>query len=184
MLIKPGKNIRDIKKAAFLFFIPAVIVFLVLALSSCTRQVTLYFAGYTESDAFLVAQERTVNFPGKDYQKIIAELIKGPEITSLFPTIPSDVEVYSVMLSGGTAIVDLSSEVLTNFEEIPHSSTSEELAIYSIVNTLTEFEEIEKVKITIEGRDSGELEGLYIEDFWGHIGIYEEFERNEGIIQE
>ena len=91
-------------------------------------------------------------------------------------------QVNSVILSDGTAIVDLSSEILTDFEEIPHSSLTETLAIFSIVNTLTEFEEIHKVKITIEGRDSGELEGLYIEDFWGHIGIYEEFERNEEII--
>ncbi|GAG84391.1 unnamed protein product, partial [marine sediment metagenome] len=79
--------------------------------------------------------------------------------------------------------VDFSKEIITNFQEIPHSSTTEVLAIFSIVNTLTEFEEINKVKITIEGKDSGQVDGLYIEDFWGHVGIYEEFTRNEDIIK-
>jgi len=107
---------------------------------------------------------------------------KGPESNNLYPTIPSNVEVNSVEISDSTATVDFSKEILTNFEEIPHSSTTETLAIYSIVNTLTEFEQINKIKITIEGKDSGEIDGLYIEDFWGHIGIYEEFTRNEDLI--
>lgn len=183
MFVNQGRNISKTKKKALLLFIIAVMAVLLLALSSCAQQVTLYFAGYTETDGFLVSEERTVSFAGDDYQKIIEELIKGPGDTGLFPTIPSDVKVNSVMLSGGTAIVDLSKEVLTNFEEIPHSSLSEELAIYSIVNTLTGFEGIDKVRIIVEGLGSGELEGLYIEDFWGHIGIYTEFERNEEIIQ-
>ncbi|GAG78354.1 unnamed protein product, partial [marine sediment metagenome] len=34
-----------------------------------------------------------------------------------------------------------------------------------------------------EGKDSGQVDGLYIEDFWGHVGIYEEFTRNEVIIK-
>ncbi|MCL5072262.1 MAG: GerMN domain-containing protein, partial [Actinobacteria bacterium] len=74
-----------------------------------------------------------------------------------------------------------SKEIITS-EQIPHSSTTEILAIYSIVNTLTNFEEIKKVKITVDGKDSGQIDGLYIEDFWGHVGIYEAFVRNEEVI--
>jgi germination protein M len=117
------------------------------------------------------------------FKKAVEELIKGPESNDLYPTIPSDVKVNSVEISDDTAIVDFSKEIITNIDEIPHSSTTETLAIYSIVNTLTEFEEINKVKITIEGRDSGQINGFYIEDFWGHLGIYEEFTRNEEIIK-
>ncbi len=50
------------------------------------------------------------------------------------------------------------------------------------MNTLTNFEEIKKVKITVEGKDSGQIDGLYIEDFWGHVGIYETFSRDEEAI--
>ncbi len=182
MYKKSGRNIFNIKKMAFPVFVLLLIIFFMLTLGSCTRQVSLYFAKYTGSESYLSAEKRNLSFQGDDYQKIIEELAKGPQDDKLSPTIPSTVQVNSVILSDGTAIVDLSSEILTDFEEIPHSSLTETLAIFSIVNTLTEFEEIHKVKITIEGRDSGELEGLYIEDFWGHIGIYEEFERNEEII--
>ncbi|GAG61127.1 unnamed protein product, partial [marine sediment metagenome] len=112
----------------------------------------------------------------KKYSRIFTKL---PELIS----ISSYFKVNSVKISESTATVDFSKEIITNFQEIPHSSTTEVLAIFSIVNTLTEFEEIKKVKITIEGKDSGQVDGLYIEDFWGHVGIYEEFTRNEDIIK-
>ncbi len=158
-------------------------VFFIIPLTSCTRSVSLYFAAYTDTEAYLVKETREIQV-GKDlYKSVLEELIKGSESDGLFPTLPSDVKVNSVEISNSTAIVDFSKEIITNFEEIPHSSTTEILAIFSIVNTLTEFEEIKKVKITIEGMESGEIDGLYVEDFWGHIGIYEEFTRNEAIIK-
>jgi len=155
---------------------------LIISLTSCTRIVSLYFAYDTGTEAKLAEESREITADENIYQSCIEELIKGPETSELYPTIPSNVRVNSVNVSDSTATVDFSKEIITNFEEIPHSSTTELLAIYSIVNTLTEFEGIEKVKITIEGKDTGEIEGLYIEDFWGHVGIYEEFERNEDII--
>ena len=174
-------------KSTKFFFLGAVsilIIFFVISLASCTRSVSLYFAYSSEVEFYLVKETREIS-PGNDiYKSVLEELIKGPETSGLYPTIPSNVKVNSVKLSDGTAVVDFSKEIITNFEEIPHSSTTEALAISSIVNTLTEFEEIDKVKIIIEGKESGQIDGLYIEDFWGHIGIYEEFTRNEAIIKE
>lgn len=160
-------------------------VFFLMSLVSCTRTVSLYFASYPSDEEFYLVKE-TRKIPAGDdfYKRVIEELIKGPQSSKLYPTLPSNVKVNSVKLSDGTAIVDFSKEIITNFEEIPHSSTTETLAIFSIVNTLTEFEEIDKVKITIEGKESGQIDGLNIEDFWGHIGIYEEFSRNEEIIKD
>ena len=160
-----------------------IIIFLLLSISSCTKTITLYFAEYTDNEAFLVKETRKITVNEEFPKNIVEELIKGPKSSDLYPTLPSNVKVNSVVISGETAIVDFSKEIITNFEEIPHSSTTETLAIYSIVNTLTEFEEIKKVKITVEGKESGEIEGLYVEDFWGHIGIYEEFTRNEDLIE-
>lgn len=169
------------------FFIISVIlmltVFFLISLTSCTQNVTLYFAVYTDTDAYLVKETREIPVSKELYKSVLEELIKGPQSEELFPTIPSNVKVNSVEISDSTATVDFSKEIITNFEEIPHSSTTEVLAISSIVNTLTEFEEIKKVKITIEGKESGEVDGIYIEDFWGHVGIYEEFIRNETIIK-
>ena len=99
-----------------------------------------------------------------------------------YPTIPSTVKVNSVTVADGLAIVDFSKEIITDTQEIPHSSTTEVLAIYSIVDTLTEFKEIQKVRITIEGKQKGLIDGLYIEDFWGQVGIYDDFSRNEQVL--
>jgi len=168
------------------FFIVSIIsisvLFLIVTLSSCTRSATLYFTASGETDFYLVKEIRKISVSGDLYKSVLEELIKGPDTDDLYPVIPSDVRVNSVKISDSTATVDFSKEIITNFEEIPHSSTTEILAIFSIVNTLTEFEEIERVKITIEGKDSGEIDGLSIADFWGHVGIYEEFTRNEEII--
>lgn len=168
------------------FIISAILmltVFFLISLTSCTQSVTLYFAVYTDTDAYLLKETREIPVSKELYKSVLEELIKGPQSEELFPTIPSNVKVNSVEISDSTATVDFSKEIITNFEEIPHSSTTEVLAIFSIVNTLTEFEEIKKVKITIEGKESGEIDGIYIEDFWGHVGIYEEFTRNETIIK-
>jgi len=173
------KKLTAICMATLLLLVSMVI------LSSCTKTITLYFASLEDDQAYLVKETREVKEPDENiYKAIIEELIKGPSSENLYPTIPPDSVVNSVKLTNGLAIVDFDLRIITNYEDIPHSSTTEALAIYSIVNTLTEFEEIEMVKITIEGKDSGEVDGIYIEDFWGHIGIYENFYRNTEIIRD
>jgi len=173
------------KKRAIICLITLSILVSMFILSSCTKTVTLYFASLEDDQAYLVKETREVKKNEENiYKAIIEELINGPISQDLYPTIPLDSVVNSVRLTNGLAVVDFNLRIITNYEDIPHSSTTETLAIYSIVNTLTEFEEIEMVKITIEGKDSGEVDGVYIEDFWGHIGIYENFYRNIEIIKD
>jgi len=173
------------KKHATICLIILFLLISMIILSSCTKTVTLYFASLEDDQAYLVKETRELKEPDENiYKAIIEELIKGPTSQDLYPTIPPDSVVNSVKLTNGLAIVDFNLSIITNYEDIPHSSTTETLAIYSIVNALTEFEEIEMVKITIEGSDSGEVDGIYIEDFWGHIGIYENFYRNTEIIKD
>ncbi len=176
-------KINKLNRFLIISIISMLTIFLMISLTSCTRKVSLYFAEYTDTEAYLAKEIREIQVSKELYKNVVEELIKGPQSDQLYRTIPSNVKVNSVKISESTATVDFSKEIITNFQEIPHSSTTEVLAIFSIVNTLTEFEEIKKVKITIEGKDSGQVDGLYIEDFWGHVGIYEEFTRNEDIIK-
>ncbi len=176
-------KINKLNRFLIISIISMLTIFLMISLTSCTRSVSLYFAEHTDTEVYLVKEIREIQVSKELYKNVVEELIKGPQSDQLYRTIPSNVKVNSVKISEGTATVDFSKEIITNFQEIPHSSTTEVLAIFSIVNTLTEFEEIKKVKITIEGKDSGQVDGLYIEDFWGHVGIYEEFTRNEDIIK-
>ena len=176
-------KINKLNRFLIISIISMLTIFLMISLTSCTRSVSLYFAASTDTDAYLTEEIREIQVSKELYKNVVEELIKGPQSDQLYRTIPSNVKVNSVKISEGTATVDFSKEIITNFQEIPHSSTTEVLAIFSIVNTLTEFEEIKKVKIIIEGKDSGQVDELYIEDFWGHVGIYEEFTRNEDIIK-
>jgi spore germination protein GerM len=120
---------------------------------------------------YLEAETKTGRNSSDKYS--LREIVKGPESDRLFPTLPSLVEVRDVKVIDGMAVVDFSSEVLTETSQIPQSSTSETLAIFSIVNTITEFEEIERFKITIESMESGARKGY--PGFLGTWGIYDVF---------
>lgn len=163
-----------------------IMLFTVTAIISagCTPKtdVKIYYASYEDNTSYLVPEIKKIVKDENFYKTVIEELIKGPSTEQLYPTLPSDTKVYSVIVNEGLATVDFSKEIITNNSEIPHSSTTESLAIFSIVDTLTEFEEIQKVRITVEGKRTGEIDNLYVEDFWGHIGIYDDFERDEQIL--
>jgi hypothetical protein len=181
------KNImsHDKKNASVPFagLILLLIVFTVFSIG-CTPKtnVKLYFAKYEDNLAYLAPETRPIINDDDFYKRIVQEIVKGPADVQSYPTIPSTVKINSVTVANGLAIVDFSKEILTDTLEIPHSSTTELLAIYSIVDTLTEFKEIIKVRITIEGKQKGLIDGLYIEDFWGQVGIYDDFSRNEQVL--
>jgi len=174
------------KKISTILFTGIILVLVVLAIFStgCTPKadVNLYFAKYEDNLSYLVPEIRPVINDSDFYKRIVQEIIKGPADEQKYPTIPSTVKVNSVTVKNSLAIVDFSKEIITDSQEIPHSSTTEILAIYSIVDTLTEFKEIQKIRITIEGKQKGLIDGLYIEDFWGHVGIYDDFSRNEQVL--
>jgi germination protein M len=174
------------KKIALMLFTVLILVSVILAVLGigCAPKanVKLYFAKYEDNLAYLVPEVRLIINDSDFYKSIVQEIIKGPTDEQKYPTIPSTVKVNSVTVKNGLAIVDFSKEIITESQKIPHSSTTEVLAIYSIVDTLTEFKEIQKIRITIEGKQKGSIDGLYIEDFWGHVGIYDDFSRNEQVL--
>jgi len=90
---------------------------------------------------------------------IVTELIKGPSVEGLKPTIPPEAKLASpVSISDKVATVDLSKEFMTKH---PGGKEAEKMTIYSIVNSLTELEEIEQVKFTIEGKVQKEFMGNF-----------------------
>jgi len=56
------------------------------------------------------------------------------------------------------------------------------MSLNAIGNTLTEFSEIQRVKLSIEGKTKGEIDGYSIEEYWGHFGLPSEITRNEDAI--
>jgi len=91
---------------------------------------------------------------------IVNELIKGPSDERLFRrTVPAEAKLRSpVSIKNKVATVDFSEEFKTKH---PGGKDAEKMTIYSIVNSLTELEEIEKVKFLIDGKEQKEFMGHF-----------------------
>ena len=114
-----------------------------------------------------------VNVPVEDkYTAAAKELVAGtkePGLTAIFPT---GVKVLGVKVAGDRAIVDVSKELTHKFIG---GSTGEQMLVSALVNTMTEFPEIQRVLITVEGER--------IETIAGHLDTSEPFTRPTGLVQ-
>ncbi len=115
-------------------------------------------------------------------QNAIKELLKGPTDSGNQYFIPKTTKLLSFKVVDGTATVNFSKEIL---DRTRGGATEEELTIYSITNTLTEFSSVNEVVIQIEGTSDGEVDGRPVQDFWGHVGFYDQpFKRDKALIKE
>lgn len=115
------------------------------------KEITLYFA---DSQAMHVVPEKRTIFVNKDisdgefFRIVLEELIKGPNTENLYRTIPEGVTVEYVEVEGDLLKVDFSQEMHINHWG---GAAGESMTIYSIVNSLTEFENINRVMPTVDG---------------------------------
>lgn len=122
-------------------------------------RVKLYFA--SDSGESLIAAYRekfySTNTPLERF--VVEELIKGPsgKIAGLYPSINPETKILSVMTKDGICYVNLDSSFLNVVNNV-----SNEVAIYSIVNSLVELPHISKVQILI----NGEVPSAYGDSFF------------------
>ncbi len=121
-------------------------------------EVNLYFS---DSQAmYLVPEKRKISQIPSLARQAVIELIKGPESSELYPTIPGGTKINEVYIADDIAYIDLSKEISENH---PGGSSAEVMTVYSIVNTLTEIPPIEGVQILVEGNEMKSLVGhVYI----------------------
>lgn len=145
---------------------------------------TLYFIANAPGQSYLQAERRTIPYTQAVARAALEELFKGPSAESgLMAVFPPTVKVLDVSIADGVCTVNLSREIIT--EKGPSGGAgamTEGLALVSIANTLTEFPTIEKVRLLVEGKQSGMVDGMYIEDFWGHVGLPEYLERDLSMV--
>lgn len=135
-----------------------------------TEEVLLYFS--TRDALYLKAESRTVE--GENiYLETVKELIKGPDSSSLNRTIPDEVKVLDIDINEGTAVIDFNMKLKENHWG---GSTGERMTVYSIVNTLTQFENIDHVKFLLEGEE--------IDTLAGHMDLTVPVPRNDEIIED
>lgn len=109
----------------------------------------LYFKGQGDNQN-LVREERSVAVdPNEPIEKyIVEELIKGSAADNI-NLIPSNTRLLNVNVDNETVFVDLSMEFVTGQGT---DTVKQTLAVYSIVNSLTELEHIESVQILIDAK--------------------------------
>ena len=125
-----------------------VVVFDADALMENESNITLYFSDINAE--YLVREIRRVEVSrGESMEKlVVAELIRGPQHQNAGRTVPAETKIRSVETKDGVCFVNLSSEFISKNNV---GTAAERLTIFSIVNSLTELSNIDKVQFLIEG---------------------------------
>ncbi|MCR4425559.1 MAG: GerMN domain-containing protein [Firmicutes bacterium] len=138
-----------------------------------TRAVTIYLEKHTPTDMFLVPVARTTRGDEPGPLAALRALLAGPlpEETDLTTSIPRGVQVRSVSVENGTATADFSA-ALTRPQV---GSQGEAMIVGSIVNTLTEFPDVDRVQILVDG--------ARVESIAGHIDVSRPLTRDPRLIR-
>lgn len=121
--------------------------------------VSLYFPDKEtkelEPEARLVDIKEILENP---YEKIVNLLIEGPKDEDKENIFPENTKILSSSLEGDCLTLNFSSEFL-NYDKT-NEKTKENL-IKSIVNTLTQLNEVNSIKILIDGTENEEFNEVY-----------------------
>lgn len=121
--------------------------------------VSLYFLSKDTNElnpeARLIDIKEIINNP---YEKLIDLLIEGPKNDKNKRIIPENTKLNKNYLEGDCVVLDFSTEFLNYSKENEKEKAN---MIDSIVNTLTELREINRVKILIDGNENSEFNEIY-----------------------
>jgi hypothetical protein len=111
------------------------------------KSIVLYFADSTGK--YLVKEQRLLSQTTSVARETVTQWLKGPAVkgTTLQASVPTTTVLLDIAIKENVAIVDLSKEFLQ-----PNSKVSPEIALYGLVNTLTQFATVKQVQIRIEGK--------------------------------
>ena len=109
-------------------------------------QLRLYFA--SEDGRSLVEKVESVTYNGNisTDRLIVDNIVRGPRSTDAFATVNPETRVNSVTTQDGVCYVNLSKDFLNKITNV-----TDEVMVYSIVNSLTDLTNINKVQILIDG---------------------------------
>lgn len=147
----------------------------------------VYFRGGEGSSAYLVGVTKETAVTDDLPRQAIELLIAGPaegDGRELSASLPTTTRVRDLEVAGGTARLDLSHEVISDADEVNPSPEHEALALAAVVGTLTEFPAIDRVRLSVEGRQTGWRSGVDVGGFWGGWGLPEVLVRDESVMSE
>lgn len=145
------------------------------------EDIQLYLPNSTTSTLLTGVDRIVPQDIASDPRSVLAELMKGPAQkpyrSDVYPAMPVGVtidDVNSIYIAGNMMVVDFSEDVPARLEDI--SDTDEFIMIFSIVNTLTNFDGVSSVQFLVGGKRVDHLGG-------GSISIIDPIIRNPGIIR-
>ena len=119
-----------------------------------------------------VEREILVDDTTDKYTASVEALFDDPEDENLTRIFPKNAGIRSVTVADGMAIVDFDGSITKNFVG---GSTGEEFLVGSVVDTLTNFPEVKRVKFLIDGQE--------IETLSGHMDLSSPLERMDALTQ-
>lgn len=133
-------------------------------------QITVYFAN--KEGTALVKSSKVIYDTGTSSmeQLVIKQLISGPTEDGMKATIPDGTTLLKATTKDGICYVDFNPNFMSKISDI-----SEDVAIYSIVNSLVELPNVNKVQFMI----NGEVKKTYSEN----VAFDGFFERNLALIE-
>ncbi|MBP2625766.1 MAG: Lipoprotein LpqB, GerMN protein [Firmicutes bacterium] len=132
--------------------------------------ITVYNA--TQDATHLVAESHVVLKNEHPAQTAIELLVAGTKNAELLSVMPVGTKLRHISVKDNIAYVDFNDKLIKNNTG---GSASEMLLVAAIVNTLTEFHNIQRVQILVEGKK--------IDTISGHMDIGEPLSRSEKIIK-
>ena len=138
---------------------------------AATMDISVYYPDVNATG--LVAVTKTVKAQETEkYKAAVEALLAGTDDKNLTAVFPKKTKLRKVSVSGGVVKVDFDKNLTSGFVG---GSTGEEMLVGSLVNTLTEFPEIKKVQILVEGKE--------IDSLSGHLDLSRPVERMSELIK-
>ena len=136
----------------------------------CSTTFTLYF---TDKDGQnQVKEQRTVRYRRSIPKEriVLEQLMKGPMEKGHYPTIPENTEILDVTIADRICYVAFD-RVFSSYA----LDVSEKIPVYSVVNTLLDALEADKVQITVGASDKLDI-------FGQKMSLYRFYEKNDKLV--
>lgn len=116
----------------------------------------LYFANEAGDGLIVTNRTKEYNTNISLEKLVVEELIKGPNADGVYPAINPDTKLANVMVKDNICYVNLDETFMTQVYAV-----TPEVTIYSIVNSLVELANVNKVQILINGESDVEYREKY-----------------------
>jgi len=137
---------------------------------SADNKLAVYFS--TKDANYLRLEEREIDQDKDLYLQIFEELKAGPESSELGGTIPDGSQLLEYEIEGELIVLNFNRALKDNHWG---GSAGELLTVYSIVNSYTALDQIQKVRILIEGEE--------VESLVGHLDLSQPLMYNQKLTE-